>query len=170
MNLIVAVDENFAIGNQQELLCHLPEDLKHFKELTSGHTVVMGYNTLRSLPGSKPLKNRKNVVLTTKQISVEGAVVVHSVADALKECDENAFIIGGSSVYRQFLPFCHRAYITHIRASFPADTFFPALDNGWKLIEESALKEQNGLLFSFAVYQNEENKQRLEALYPQKNA
>ncbi len=154
MNLIVAVDENFAIGNKQELLCHLPEDLKHFKELTLNKTVLMGYNTLMSLPASAPLKNRRNLVLTSKNIVIEGAEVVHSVQEALKFCDEDAFIIGGSSVYRQFLPYCQKAYVTHIKKSFEADTFFPALGKEWKLIEESAQKEHNGIPFTFAVYKN----------------
>lgn len=154
MNLIVAVDESFAIGNKGELLCYLPEDLKHFKELTIGKTVVMGYNTLLSLPQSKPLKNRKNVVLTSKELTIEGAVVVHSVEEALKECDQDAFVIGGSSIYRQFLPYCRMAYLTHIRAAFEADTFFPPLGEQWKLVEESALKDYNGLLYSFAAYKN----------------
>lgn len=165
MNLIVAVDENFAIGNKQGLLCHLPEDLKHFKELTTGRTVLMGYNTLMSLPGSAPLKNRRNIVLTSKSITVEGAEVVHSVAEALERCDEDTFIIGGESIYRQFLPFCRKAYVTHIKKAFEADTFFPVLGKEWRLIEESAEKQYKEISFTFATYKNTDLKGQMQALY-----
>ena len=156
MNLIVAVDENFAIGNKLGLLCHLPEDLKRFKELTLNKTVVMGYNTLMSLPRSQPLKNRTNVVLTRKDITVEGATVVHSVEQALALCPPDSFIIGGSSIYKQFLPYCQKAYITHIEKAFEADTFFPPLDQDWEMTQRSQRLEHEGMGFRFCLWERKQ--------------
>lgn len=155
MELIVAVDKNFGIGKNNSLLCRIPEDMKQFREITLNKTVLMGYKTLMSLPGSKPLKNRDNVVLTRRSISVDGARVVHSVKEALTSCDsEKTVVIGGESVYRQFLPFCERAHITFIDEHFDADAFFPALNDNWKLESESEKKEFEGHVYTFREYVN----------------
>ena len=155
MNLIVAVDQNLGIGKSGALLTHLSGDLKYFKEKTLGKTVIMGYNTLLSLPGAKPMKDRDNVILIDKDIDVEGATVCHSipeVLDAVKDKDpDSVFIIGGASVYRQFLPYCTLAYITEMEAKFDADVFFPPLDE-FTLVSRSEAMEENGLRYRFCVY------------------
>ena len=117
MNLIVAVDEKWGIGKDGGLLAHLPEDMKYFRETTSGRTVVMGRRTLESFPGGKPLKNRVNMVLSRNEsYSPEGVQVYHraeDVLEALKDCNEDdVFIIGGGMIYREFLPYCNKAYVT----------------------------------------------------------
>src|SRR5574344_330890 len=111
MNLIVAVDKNWAIGNKGELLVSMPEDMKFFRETTTGNVVVMGKNTLKSFPNSKPLKNRVNIVLTTDQnFKADDAVIVHNMEEALSEIKkydpENVFVIGGSKVYEEMLDYC----------------------------------------------------------------
>ena len=170
MNLIVAVSENNGIGLNGSLLCHLPEDLKYFKETTLNKKVLMGYNTLVSLPGSKPLPNRENFVLTRKDITIPGATVVHSIAEALEKCGDDCFVMGGDSVYSQLLPYCRYAYVTHIQKSFEADSFFPELGDNWKLVQESSLKEHKGIKFSFRVYKNLDlcsiSKKIAKELYP----
>ncbi len=113
MNLIVAVDEKWGIGKDGGLLAHLPEDMKYFRETTSGRTVVMGRRTLESFPGGKPLKNRVNMVLSRNEsYSPEGVQVYHraeDVLEALKDCNEDdVFIIGGGMIYREFLPYCNK--------------------------------------------------------------
>ena len=156
MNLIVAMDQKRGIGKSGGLLTHLPGDLRYFKEKTLGKTVIMGYNTLLSLPGSKPLKDRDSVILIDKDIDVAGARVCHSipeVLDAIKDLDpENVFVCGGASVYRQFLPYCTKAYITEMETSFEADVFFPELD-GFKLVSRSDPQTENGVTYRFCVYQ-----------------
>ena len=158
MNLIVAIDENNGIGKNGDLLCHLSADLKHFKEVTTGKTVIMGYNTLISLPHSAPLKNRENIVLYEKEIKIEGAKVVHSVEELfeyLKTVDsDNAFVIGGAMVYHTLMPYCTRLYITHIHKAFDADRFFPEIKKDeWKVIDESETMEENGISFRYTTYE-----------------
>ncbi|MBQ9545592.1 MAG: dihydrofolate reductase [Clostridia bacterium] len=172
MELIVAVDKGYGIGKNNSLLCRISEDMKRFREVTLNRTVLMGYKTLMSLPGSKPLKDRDNVVLTSRSIKVEGARVVHSVNEALMVCDpENTVVIGGESVYRQFLPFCEKAHVTFIDERFDADAFFPALDENWKLEKESETKEHEGHFYTFREYVNEDlfgiYKNAANALYPE---
>ena len=110
MNLILAADENWAIGNKGDLLCHLSGDLKYFKKTTTGNTVIMGRKTLESLPGKKGLPGRKNVVLTTDEnFSADGVdTVCHSIEELMQvlKDDDNAFVIGGAKVYEQLLPLC----------------------------------------------------------------
>lgn len=132
INIIVAMDKNGGIGKDNKLLAHIPKDLKHFKEITNGHTVVMGYNTWLSLP-KKPLPNRRNIVLTTKDIKLDGAEVVHSVDEVLETTkdDKDVFVIGGAKVYEQMIPYTDRIYSTHILHEFEADTFFPEVDGKW---------------------------------------
>ena len=159
MNIIVAVDRNWAIGYQNQLLCHIPADMKFFRETTTGHVVVMGRKTLESFPGGRPLKNRVNVVITSSpSYEKEGARVVHSVEEALellKEYDsEEVYVIGGESIYRQMLPYCDTAYVTCIDAAFTADTWFPDLDQDgeWKCVQESQAQTHEALTFSFKKY------------------
>lgn len=155
MNVIVAVDENWAIGKDGDQLVYLKEDLKRFRTLTSGHTVILGRKTLATFPGGRPLKNRRNLILSRNpQFHAEGAEVFSSVEELVKQADEDAFVIGGASVYEQLLPYCDRAYITKIHASFPADTHFPDLDKAekWAVTEEGESLEQDGISYHYVTY------------------
>jgi dihydrofolate reductase len=129
ISIIVAIAKNNAIGKDNKLLCHVPGDLKRFRQITTGHTVIMGKNTYLSLPDG-PLKNRRNVVISDNhQDRFNGCVTVYSIEDAIKLCDEDqeSFIIGGASVYRQFLPHASKLYLTLVNKYFEADTFFPEI-------------------------------------------
>ena len=155
MNVIVAVDENWAIGKDGDQLVYLKEDLKRFRTLTSGHTVILGRKTLATFPGGRPLKNRRNLILSRNpQFQAEGAEVFSSVEELVKQADKDAFVIGGASVYEQLLPYCDTAYITKIHAGFPADTYFPNLDRSdqWQVAEESESLEQDGLSYHYVTY------------------
>lgn len=158
MNLIVAIDKNNGIGKNGDLLCHLSADLKHFKEVTTGKTVIMGYNTLVSLPKSAPLKNRRNIVLYEKDIEIEGAEVVHSL-DELFELIRGIdaaelFVIGGAMVYTLLMPYCKKLYITHIDKAFDADRFLPEIKaEEWRAIEESEAMEEEGIPFRYVTYE-----------------
>lgn len=158
MNLIVAIDEKNGIGKNGGLLCHLSADLKHFKEVTTGKTVIMGYNTLISLPKSAPLKNRTNIVLYEKEVEIEGAVVVHSINELFSYLKENsiddAFVIGGAMVYATLMPYCKRLYITHIHKSFDADRFFPEIKaDEWNAVDVGEVLEENGIEFHYVTYE-----------------
>lgn len=133
MNVIVAVDKNWGIGKNNQLLVSIPSDMKFFRETTNGHVVVMGRKTLESFPNGLPLKNRTNIVLTNNpDYRVKGAVICHTVDEVLEELkkydEEEIYIIGGDSVYRQFLPYCKVAHVTKIDHVYEADSFFPNLD------------------------------------------
>ena len=160
MNLIVAVSDNWGIGYKNKLLFSVPADMKFFRETTKDSVVIMGRKTLESFPGKKPLKNRVNIVLTShSDYKVEDAVICHSVQDAIeysKQYNKEVFVIGGEAVYKEFLPFCKRAYVTKIHASVKADSFFPNLDENpdWKLEKMSETLEDNGYKFEFAEYVN----------------
>lgn len=157
---VVAVDKNWGIGNDGNLLFHISEDLKNFRRLTEGKTVILGRKTLATFPKGAPLKNRRNVILSRDEsYSVEGAEVARSVeaaAELLKnENTDNVCVIGGASIYTQMLPFCDMAVVTKIDAEAPAsDKFFPNLDENddWYLAEESEVKEENGIKFKFCTY------------------
>ena len=142
MNLIAAVDRNWAIGYKNELLVRIPEDQKWFRETTTGKAVIMGRKTLESFPNKSPLKNRLNVVITSDMnYSVPGAVVVHSIDEAVEAvrdyADDDVYVIGGESIYRQMLPLCSTAHITKVDYAYQADAHFPDLDKeeGWKITE-----------------------------------
>ena len=155
MNLIVAVDQNWAIGKDGDQLVYLKEDLKRFRTLTSGHTVILGRKTLATFPGGRPLKNRHNLILSRNpQFQVEGAEVFASVEELVQQADGDAFVIGGASVYEQLLPYCDTAYITKIHAGFPADTYFPDLDKSeeWEIVQESESLEQDGIAYHYVTY------------------
>ena len=149
MNVIVAVDAEWGIGNKGDLLARVKEDLQQFARLTTGKTVVLGSNTLATFPGGRVLKDRRNIVLNPDlDYAPEGAVVVHSLDelfDLLKKFEneglssEDVFIIGGASVYRQMLPYCDKAYITKFKKTFEKDVYFPNLDEmaEWSVVSES---------------------------------
>lgn len=159
MKLILAADKNWAIGNKGGLLCHLPGDLKFFKEKTTGKTVVMGRGTLESLPGKKPLPKRENIVISSNpDYVVEGATVVHSHEELFeylkgKDSDE-VMVMGGGRVYKDLLPYCDTCYITKIYESFDADTWFVNLDEmpEFEVAWESDLQEENGIDYRFFEY------------------
>ncbi len=157
---VVAVDKNWGIGNEGNLLFRISEDLKNFRRLTEGKTVILGRKTLATFPKGAPLKNRRNVILSRDEsYSVEGAEVARSVeevSELLKdENTDNVVVIGGESIYRQMLPLCNMAVVTKIDAEAPAsDKFFPNLDEdeNWYLAEESEEMEENGIKFRFCTY------------------
>jgi dihydrofolate reductase len=151
ISMIAAVAENMAIGKNNQLLWHIPEDLKRFKQITQGCTVIMGRKTWDSLK-IKPLPNRDNIILTNTLINPpNGAIVVNSVEDALGFCqaEKENFIIGGEMIYRVFLPIAQKLYITKINARFEADTFFPEIDHSWELISEVPGSSEKELSFTF---------------------
>ncbi|MCD7819586.1 MAG: dihydrofolate reductase [Lachnospiraceae bacterium] len=160
MNLIAAVDDNWGIGCSGKLLVSIPADLKTFQTMTMGKVVVMGRKTLESLPNGLPLAGRTNYVLTSNpNYRVRNAVIRHSVQetlDSLKEYpDKDIFIIGGESVYRQFLPWCNVAHITRIHQKFEADAFFPNLDklDNWKITADSEEQTYFNLEYHFLKYE-----------------
>ena len=160
MNIIVAVDKNWSIGNQGQLLVSIPEDKKLFRDETMGKVIVMGRKTLESLPGKQPLYGRTNIVLTKNpDYKVKGAVVCHSLSEAMEELgkypEEDCFIIGGQSIYEQFLPYCNTAHVTYIDYRYSADTYFPNLDQdpSWEMAAESDEQTYFDLCYTFRMYQ-----------------
>lgn len=161
ISIIVAISEENAIGKQGGLLCHLPNDLQHFKSITKGSTVIMGERTYLSLPVSKitgthALPHRRNIVITdNRDHTFPGAEVVYSIEEAIALA-EDAFIIGGGSIYRQFMPLADKLYITHIHHSWKdADTFFPEIKaEDWQLVsaERQEADALNPYPHTFAVY------------------
>lgn len=127
--IIVAIANHNAIGKDNGLLCHLPDDLKHFKSVTSGHTVIMGRNTFFSLPKGA-LPNRRNIVLSPDDETFPGCETAHSIEEALNLSaeDEKVFFIGGAMIYSQSYPIVDHLYLTMVHADFEADTFFPEID------------------------------------------
>ncbi len=160
MQAIVAVSENWAIGKEGQLLFHLKDDLRRFKELTSGHTVVMGRKTLESLPGKKGLPNRRNIVLTRNEdFTAPNVETAHTPLAALFAAEPEDFCIGGEQVYRTFLPACDKVYVTKIMETVPdADAFFPNLDESdeWEVTETSDVMEENGVKFRYVTYERKE--------------
>lgn len=155
---IAAVSQNWGIGKDNDLLFNIPEDKKFFRRTTLNHTVIMGRKTLQSLPNGKPFKDRRNIVLSRDpNFSAEGAEVCCSVNEVLTLIkDEDAFVVGGGEIYREFLPCCAKAIITKVEASPDADAFFPDLDKkvDWRLLEQSEEYEYEGLRYSFCTYKN----------------
>lgn len=159
MNCIVAVDANWGIGKNNDLLISIPEDMKYFRKTTAGKTLIYGRKTLESFPGQKPLPKRRNIVITHKaDYSGNGAEIVHSVEEAVlavkDEDPDDVFVIGGGNVYREMLPYCAKAYVTRIGKVFDADTFFPDLDReaGWEIDSQSDTFEHEGIPYRFVVY------------------
>ncbi len=155
ISIIVAVSEDWGIGKDNELLWHISEDLKRFKRLTTGNTVVMGKKTWESLP-RRPLPGRKNIVLTDNpKDNIENAITCYSIENALSKCspEEEIFIIGGGSVYRQFMPLADRLYITHVHKNAPADIYFPEIDlKIWKVTEDEEFLSDEGIPYTYTVY------------------
>lgn len=160
MNIIVAVDENWAIGNKNELLIRIPADMKMFREETTGKVVVLGRKTLETFPNGNPLKNRTNIILSTqKDYQVKDAIVVHSIEELLEELkaydEEQIYIIGGESIYRQMLPYCNTAHVTRIDRSYEADAYFPDLDDDaqWEITAESDEQSYFDTTYRFVKYE-----------------
>ena len=156
MDLIAAVDQNWAIGKDGDQLCYIPADLKRFQALTTGHAVILGRKTLATFPGGRPLKNRRNLILSrSESFAPEGAEVFPDVDSLLAAAQVDAFVIGGASVYKALLPYCDRAYITKIDRAWPADSFFPDLDAdpAWQVTEEGEPLEHEGLTFRYVTYE-----------------
>ena len=156
MYLIAAVDQNWAIGKDGDQLCYIPADQKRFQALTSGHAVILGRKTLATFPGGRPLKNRRNLILShNPDFAPEGAEVFHDLDSLRAAAPDDAFVIGGESVYRALLPWCRKAYITKIHRAWPADAFFPDLDAdpAWNLTEEGEPMEHQGLSFRYVTYE-----------------
>ena len=158
ISIIVAIAQNYAIGKDNQLLWHISRDLKRFKHITSGHRVIMGKKTYESLP-VRPLPNRTNIIISDiPGDQYEGAVVVDSIEAALEYCKdgEESFIIGGGSIYRQFLEHANRLYLTLVEQDFEGDIFFPEIDfSEWELKEEEAYgpEGENNFSYSFKVYE-----------------
>ena len=160
MNLIAAVDKNWAIGNKNQLLVRIPLDQKFFREMTTGKVCVMGRKTLESFPGGRPLKNRTNIVLThNESYRVEGAIVVHSLEELHTELEkyksEDIYVIGGQKIYEQLVDECDLAHITKIDHVYTADAYFPNLDEKpeWVLTGDSEEQTYFDLEFYFLRYE-----------------
>ena len=161
MNIIVAVDKKWGIGNKGKLLVSIPRDKKLFREETTGKVIIMGHNTLLSLPGAQPLAGRDNIVLSRdKSLSIKGATVLNSVdacIDYLRKNnikDSDVFVIGGESVYNDFLPYCDVAHITYIDYEYEADRHFLNLDisNEWSLVLETEEETYFDIPYTFRLY------------------
>lgn len=159
MNLIVAVDNHWAIGNKNKLLNSIPEDMKFFRTTTTGKVVIMGRKTLESFPNGLPLKNRLNIVISSKEgYAVKDAIVVQSIEAALEEAKkyatEDVYVIGGDSIYRQMLPYCDVAHVTKMNYAYEADTWFPNLDQDdeWEVVARSEERTYFDLEYEFDMY------------------
>ncbi len=157
LSIIVAVAENNAIGKNNQLLCHLPEDLKRFKKITTGHTIIMGKNTYLSI--GRPLPNRRNIVLSQdKEEGTPGIEYVGSLDDVIKftEGDEENFVIGGASIYRLLFPYSKKLYLTKMHKDFQGDVFFPEIkDSEWNVIEreEGPDDDINDFKYEYITYE-----------------
>lgn len=161
MQLIVAVDENWAIGNKNNLLVSIPEDHKFFRQITMGHVVVLGRKTLAGFPGGLPLKGRTNIILThDPDFTAKDAVIVHSREELLAKLadyeSDDIFIIGGESVYSMMYPYCDTAHVTKINYTYEADKYFPNLDeqDNWVITGESDEQTYFDLEYYFYRYEN----------------
>jgi dihydrofolate reductase len=157
ISIIVAIAEDYGIGYKNELLWHIPDDLKRFKKLTFGKTIIMGKKTWESLP-VKPLPGRKNIVITDDPLEkIESSITAYSIEDAISRCGESdeIFIIGGGSIYTQFMPVADKLYITQIHKNAPADTFFPVIDPGiWEPVEKEEHRHNGGndIPYTYIIY------------------
>ena len=155
---IAAVSEDWGIGKNNDLLFNIPEDKKFFRRTTLHHTVIMGRKTLESLPGGKPFKDRKNIILSRDiNFTCEGADVCGSVEEVLEVIKgrEKVFVAGGGEIYRDMLPYCDNAVITKVSGKPDADVFFPNLDKDpeWLLMNISGGREFEGLTFRYCIYE-----------------
>lgn len=160
MNTIVAVDNQWGIGKNNDLLFHIPEDMQFFKRTTLDKVIVMGSNTLLSFPNSKPLKNRINIVLWPDGEKHDDCIIVKSLTELFQELEkyesENIYIVGGAMFYKTMLPYCDTALITKVQAHGDASVFFENLDtlDNWKLIDESDVYDNGTYKFTFCTYKN----------------
>jgi dihydrofolate reductase len=158
ISIIVAIASNQAIGKDNQLLWHIPADLKRFKKITSGHSMIMGKNTFFSLP-VRPLPNRRSIVLTDiADEKIDGCEMAYSIDDSITLCDSDKenFVIGGGSIYNQFLGIAQKMYITRVHKDFEADTFFPEINpNEWyrSEIEEVPFDESCGLGYTYETWE-----------------
>jgi len=160
MNLIVAVDENWGIGNNGDLLKRISADMKHFRRITTGNVFLLGRKTLESFPNGNPLPDRVHIVLTNQKdyVAKDGVILCPTIEEAIEKANSFAgkeiFVIGGGSVYRQLLPLCDKAYITKIQGVYEADTYLENLDESpdWALTEKGEWQEEKDLVFSFDIY------------------
>lgn len=160
MNLIVAVDENWAIGNKGDLLVRIPADHKNFRNETIGKVVVLGRKTLETFPQQQPLAKRTNIILSRDpEYKVNEAVVVHSIEELLEELkkynDNDVYIIGGDSIYKQMLPYCNVAHVTKVDHQYEADAYFPNLDKDpeWEITDMSEEQYYFDLTYHFVKYE-----------------
>ena len=160
MNVIVAVDQNWGIGLQDQLQFCIKADLRHFRSLTVQRTVILGRKTLQTFPGGVPLKDRTHLILSRQtDLHIAGAEVFSNVSDLLERCKsvlpDDLFVIGGASVYQLLLPYCSRAYVTLVLSEKPADRYFPNLDldPSWKLVEEGPIQHEDETRFRFLIYE-----------------
>jgi dihydrofolate reductase len=157
ISLIVATDLNNGIGKSNALLCHLPADLKYFRQTTTGHHIIMGRKTYESI--GRPLPNRTNIIISSnRDLLIPGCVVVHSLQAAIDfaktQGETEVFVTGGGTVYIEALTMAHKIYLTRIQHQFEADTFFPQLDNSWNLkhVEQHDSDEKNAFAYTFETY------------------
>ncbi|KQC01903.1 dihydrofolate reductase [Pedobacter sp. Hv1] len=155
ISIVVAISANNAIGKDNQLLWHLPADLKHFKEITTGHPIIMGRKTYDSI--GRPLPNRRNIVITrNKELLIAGVEVVSSIAEAISLCanENEVFIIGGAEIYKHALPLTNCIYLTVVHQQYEADAFFPELnENEWTTIHQEyhEADEKNSVAYTFST-------------------
>ncbi len=154
ITIVVAIAQNHAIGKDNKLLWHLPNDLKHFKTITTGGTVIMGRKTYDSV--GKPLPNRRNIIITRQNIAIEGCEVVNSLDEALALCktEQEVFIVGGAEIYKMAMQVTNRIYLTIVHHDFEGDTYFPEIEeNKWKEVEreEHQPDEKHKYAYSFVT-------------------
>ncbi|MBR3804393.1 MAG: dihydrofolate reductase [Clostridia bacterium] len=160
MKAIVAVDKKWGIGKNNDLLFSLKEDMKFFREKTSGKVVCMGYNTLLSFPGSKPLKNRTNIVLAPQGVTRDDCVVVYTLEELSKELSkynaDDVFVIGGAMFYRTMVDYCSEVFVTKVEADGEATVFYPNLDekDNFEMVYASDPIDDGGLIIRFTTYKN----------------
>ncbi len=160
MTIIVAADAKWGIGYKDELLVRIPEDLKNFKALTTGHTVILGRKTLATFPHCAPLKNRTNIIMSRDPgFEAEGAIVAHDtdeLREILKDYDtDEVFVIGGGSIYNLLIDMCDKAIVTRIEREYEADTFFPDLDadDAWEITDTSDEQRLDDLTYRYVTYE-----------------
>ena len=159
LSIIVAKAKNNIIGKDNKIVWHLPEDLKHFKNLTTGHTIIMGRKTYESL--GKPLPNRKHIIFSQNpdfKVNAENVEVIHSLLQIqdLIEGEEESFVIGGAMIYNFLMPYVKKMYVTEIEKDFDGDTFFPVIDGEvWKEVsrEKGRKDEENNMDYYFVTYE-----------------
>lgn len=161
ISIIVAIASNNAIGKNNDLLWHISADLKRFKKLTEGHYIIMGKRTYYSLP-KRPLPNRTSMIITDIEgEEIDGCLMAYSIEDAIEKMDkeEENFIIGGGSIYKQFMPYANKLYITRVHKDFDADTFFPEIPSyEWTIVHKEDVldDQQNDFAYTFEVYERKE--------------